>query len=162
MKQHTICLKDWEAAGLAEGRITQVRGPLPRLIGRCPFGFSGDVLLCKEAYALQSQAHAEAPPWHDGRPIYYSGEGVGMSWTQAHYRATDPMPALLCEHEDCNGDPCSHPWRAAQTMPREFVRIKPLVVSVRAEWAAAITEADALTCGIVCGGVYHEAEWVEV
>ena len=118
---------------------------------KCPFGSPGTTLLCKEAYAIETQAErGQAPLYSDGRPLVWRGDPESRNWEQAHYRATDPMPALCCEHAGCDdGGACSHPWRAAQTMQREFVRITRVVVSVRAERCNAITEADARACGVM-------------
>ena len=177
-RECVICLKDWGVCALQAGATMLVRpmNPQPsagiRLSaffesgyedghGReitCPFGSPGGTLLCKEAYAIESGCVHEPMPHNDGRPVRKSDmDGDDCErWWQAHYRATDPMPALMCEHEDCAGDPCSHPWRSARTMPRWAVRHKLTVVSVRAVSLLEITELEAAATGMYRIG----SEWV--
>lgn len=172
MTTRVITLRPWEVRALLVG-ATQVRRPIPLLLPgdrnyihaasheewverrskQSPFGSPGTTLLCKEAYAIEQQVECNGPPYGDGRPVWRNDIG---EWRQAHYRATDPTPALQCEHEDCQGDPCTHPWRPARTLPRDLIRLKPVVVSVRAERCSAITEADAASCGMYLLG----REWV--
>jgi hypothetical protein len=127
-------------------------------ISRSPFGIPGDTLLCKEAYAIESSVYALQPlPFDDGRPVKrHHDPDSDRWWQQAHYRATDPVPVLECEHDVCVGDPCTHPLRPAQTMPRWAVRIKREVVSVRAVSLLEITELEAAATGMYRIG----SEWV--
>lgn len=178
MTTRVITLRPWEVRALLVG-ATQVRRPIPLLLPgdrnyihaasheewverrskQSPFGSPGTTLLCKEAYAIEQQVECNGPPYGDGRPVWRNDIG---EWRQAHYRATDPTPALQCEHEDCQGDPCTHPWRPARTLPRDLIRLKPVVVSVRAERANAITHTDIAALGFSLVANYraaHREQW---
>ena len=162
-KLRSAILRPHEAAAIVAGRQTQIRRPAKEwtkwvqrdawelrnvaggfecaLIGAerghpiySPFGRPGDILVGREAYALEhSVEHDDEPPHNDGRPIRWrpesDTEGWIPRWTQAHYRATDPTPELA--YEDSEEPGCR--WRSPVCMPLEFARIRKPVLRMWVE-----------------------------
>lgn len=119
---------------------------------RCPYGVPGGRLWVRETVAIESgPVDGEHPPFRDGRPTKWGPHtpDVEQPWWQAHYKASDPTPSLICEHEACQGGPCTRPWRSSIHMPRWASRITLEVTGVRVERLQEITEADAKAEG--CG-----------
>jgi hypothetical protein len=113
----------------------------------CPYGVPGDRLWVKEGFAMQRDCDGEAPPYNDGRPIErICNEYDSESWLMPHYRATDPMPDLSCEHKSCeqSDNLCRNPWNSPLFMPRWASRITLEITAVRVQRVQEISEEDAI------------------
>lgn len=125
----------------------------------CPRGQVGDHLWVKEQHCIECEVEGNSPPWNDGRPIRWRGreeEELSRTWTQAHYRSTDPTPDLDCvnpRHED-HGGPCPSPWRSPLFMPSWASRINLEITNVSVEGLQSISGSDAIAEGVTiprCG-----------
>ena len=117
---------------------------------KCPYGLPGDRLWVRETFALQCDVDGDEPPFPDGRPIKRGFiEDEIEHWLQPHYKATDPTPALDCEHEKCDGDICLRPWQPSIHMPRWASRITLELTKVRVERVQEISEEDAIAEGLI-------------
>ena len=109
---------------------------------RCPYGAPGDILWCKETWAIDKSA----PP--DDYP-------------EIHYRAD------MAHHHCDNGGMCSEPgygksrysgpWKSPLYLRRVHSRITLRVTDVRVERAQDISEADARCEGLV----RHACGWTD-
>lgn len=117
-------------------------------IRKCPYGKVGDRLFVKETFCLEHQVESDqGPPFNDGRPIRWFDDGIpvetrgfGDTWTQPHYRATDPMPELY--YEDSDGDEPIVKWCPPQNMPEWASRITLEITDIRVERIAEISPRD--------------------
>jgi hypothetical protein len=123
----------------------------------CPYGKPGDRLWVKEGFVIQHDVEGEELPFSDGRPVLSPTEEdaqyVNWSWQQPHYRATDPMPELVCckkSHRNC--DVCINPWITPLFMPRWASRITLEITEVRVQRLQEISEEDAIAEGCTDGG----------
>lgn len=131
--------------------VRDVMGVEPEF--RCPFGAPGDVILGREAHAIEHCVeHDQEPPHSDGRPTKRSTDPDECRWLQAHYKATDAPPALTCESEDCaqcrDHDYGPH-WRSPVVMPRWAIRAIYTNAGVRCMRVQELTEQDAKDLGAV-------------
>lgn len=144
----------WVDPGLGAGaylKVAHLSGETRRRV-RCRWSI-GDRLYAKETHVIETSVWSDdKPPHEDGRPIRrVEHEGELQFWQQPHYRATDPLPEIDCEHEEHEGGPCPH-WRPSIFMPRWASRIVREVVSVRPERLHEITAEDARAEGIEVAG----------
>jgi hypothetical protein len=102
-----------------------VRSVLDGLLGRCPYGQSGDRLWVREAWGFTAKVTTDA---HER----WMRERDG---THLIYRAT-------------SGTEQAAPWRPSIHMPRWASRITLEVVSIKVERLNNISEADAIAEGI--------------
>lgn len=165
--ERRIICTDEEVRGLLERRRTQLRRPISNASGafwdhagyrlamcpsgawrffarrsdepapgspvvHCPFGVPGDVLSVREAWAT-SQDYDRVPLRSAG---FYERD---MVW----YRAAAPGHG--------HGR-----WRSPVTMPAWAVRLRPVVVAVRAQRLQEISEEDALAEGML----YHDGDGI--
>lgn len=116
----------------------------------CPYAV-GDRLWVRETFAVEHSVESNQPlPFADGRPTLRRAaeaefDDPAPAWRQAHYRATDPAPAL--DYDDGRDEPHVR-WTASIHMPRTWSRLTLEVTAVRVELLNAITEADCLAEGI--------------
>lgn len=161
-KEKGMLLDAHEVRAVLAGNKTQMRKVLveqPRgdqvvQSQDCPYGKPGDRLWVREGFALQTCFEGEPPPFADGRPLLRRPEsdvdGLQPLWTQAHYRATDPSPALTCERDECaecrDNDFGAH-WQGGAFMPRWACRLVLEITGVRAERLRSISRDDAIAEG---------------
>lgn len=115
---------------------------------RCPYGQIADRLWVRETFVFECDVNGNQPPFDDGRPIQRDETIDSVSsWTQPHYRATDPAPDLVCQNPAHDGGPCYH-WRPSIYMPRWASRITLEITKIRVERVQEISEEDAQAEGM--------------
>lgn len=121
----------------------------------CPHGAVEDRLWVRETFCLENNAEyygdPEFAPPKDGRPIKHhkaANEYDSPFDLIPRYRATEPDTDLCCEHEKCQGGPCSHPWRPSIFMPRWASRITLEITDVCVQRLQEISEEDAKAEGL--------------
>lgn len=148
MKEHPILFSAEMVRALLAGRKSVTR----RMSRQWLKVKAGDRLWVRETHAIERDVMGDEPPFRDGRPIKTAEDtDEGHTWMQAHYRATDPTPSLMCNHEKCEGEPCTRPWKPSIHMPRWASRITlEALEDARVERLQHITEEDAEREGLTC------------
>jgi hypothetical protein len=96
----------------------------------CPYGKPGDRLWVREAWAV-------VPHVTDNGPKHRAkGDGTGVTW-----------------QADWNANPSGFKWKPSIHMPRWASRITLEITSVRVERLGDISEADAISEGVLIDGI---------
>lgn len=100
---------------------------------RCPYGKPGDLLWCKETWAVPG--HGKIPD-----DVVYRADETGPSspeLTRAEREALRRMAGYV-------------PWRQGMLMPRRVARLWLLITEVRVQYLQQITAEDARAEGVHC------------
>jgi hypothetical protein len=102
---------------------------------RCPYGKPGDVLYCKEPFALLNDI---------------------QSGTAALYRDCDGQGIPIAYREAHEGSVKVSRWRSPIFMPRAAARLKIVLTEVRVQRLQDISEDDAIAEGMAIDDAVHD------
>jgi len=139
MAERVVCLADWQVRAYLARRLSVLFVPIrPQ-----PTGWNNRESVDEKSWYWCVDGDQD---WHEQRMKPFApgdtllgkevwSRGAWMDGSGFYYRATDKGSS-------------DEPWRSPATMPREAVRIKPVVVSVAAVRTRDVIEEDAMAAGI--------------